>query len=327
MPAKRVPGGLHVLWCALLACALASAVQAQTYPQRPVRIVVPYSPGGGTDTIARFLALRLTDSLGQPVIVENRAGADSRIGTELVARAVPDGYTLIVVTNFHSIAPSAVAKLGFDPVKSFAPITLASRAPNLLVVHTSVPARSVAELVKLARGAPGRITCGTAGRAQTPHINLEMLKIMARIDITLVPFKGGADAITALRGGHVDMAFASIVEAAPHARAGALRALGITSENRSVLVPEVPTMIEAGFPGYVNVTWHALLAPAGTPRSIIERLNADAVRILRTPDMQERLLKLGLEPSPSTPDELEEYIRTEIVRLGKVIKDAGIRVD
>ena len=314
-----------VLCAAMLGLAV-GGVLAQDYPNKPIRLVVPYAAGGSTDTIARVIGVKLGEILGQQVVVENRTGADGRIGTEMAAKAAPDGYTILQVSNFHSIAPSAYLKLPYDAVKDFAAIALTSNAPNLLVVHPSVPAKSVAELVKLAKSRPGKINCGTAGYAQTPHINLEILKVMAGIDITLIPFRGGSEAIIALLGGHTDMAFTSIVEAAPRARAGTLRALGITSAKRSVLVPDVPTMVESGFPGFVNVTWQGVLAPAGTPKQIVTRLNAEIVKIMKMPDMVERLSRLGMEPAASsTAEEFAEYIKTEIVRLGKVLRDAGMR--
>jgi tripartite-type tricarboxylate transporter receptor subunit TctC len=299
---------------------------AQDYPAKAIRFVVPYAAGGSTDVIARVIAEKLSDALGRQVTVDNRTGAEGRIGTDLVAKAAPDGYTILQVSNFHSIAPNVSVKLSYDPVKDFTAIALTSFSPNLLVVHPSVPARSVPELVKLAKANPGKLNCGMSGSVQSPRLNLELLKTAAGINITVIPFRGGSEAISALLGGHTDLAFTSIVEAIPHVRHGALRALGITSVKRSAQAPDVRTMVESGFPGFVNVTWQGVLAPAGVPKQIATRLNAEIVKIMKMPDVVERLSKLGMEPAATgTPEEFSDYIRTEVARLGKIVKDAGIK--
>lgn len=314
---------------ALLAAfsAFATVVAAADgYPTRPVRMIVPFAAGGSTDVIARVLARKMGEIIGQPVVVENKTGADGRIGTKAVAMAAPDGYTILQVSNFHSIGPNVFVKMPYDTVKDFAGIALTSFSPNVLVVRNSLPATNVAELVKLAKVKPGALNCGMSGLVQSPRINLELLKSMAGVDIAVVPFKGGAEAVNALLGGHIDMGFTSIVEALPHVKAGRLRALGITSAERSPLLPEVPTMVELGYPGYVNVTWQGILAPAGTPAPILAKLNAAIEQSIKMPDVQERLAGLGMQAAPpNTPEEFDRYVASEIVRLGKIIRNAGIQ--
>ncbi len=312
-----------VLSAAVLGLAVGVAL-AQDYPKKPIRFIVPFAAGGGTDIVARVVGEKLGGILGQPVLVENRIGADGRIGTEMLAKAAPDGYTIAMITNLHSISPGLFKKLPYDPVKDFEAITLASSSPNFLLVHPSVPAKSAAELVKLAKSKPGKLNYGASGMGQTPHLNAELFKTIAGIDIMLVAFKGGSEAVTALLGGHLDMAFNSIGPSLPHVKAGTLRALAITSAKRLPLAPDVPTMVECGYPGFVTATWYGVLAPAGTPKQIVTKLNTEIVKILNMPDVRERLLTQGHEPDPTTPEEFAEYIKTEITRWGKVIKDARI---
>lgn len=310
--------------CALwLGLAVGSAL-AQDYPNKPIRIIAPIAPGGSVDTAARIIADKLGPILGQPVLVENRPGASNRIGSDLVAKAAPDGYTILWVSNTHSIAPSMFKKMPYDAVKDFAPITLGASSPNFLVVHPSIPAKSVAELVKLAKSKPGKLNYGVSGLGEMPHLNGELFKGIAGIDIMVVPFKGSSLAVTALLGGHVDMAFGSVASLIPHIKAGAVRALAITSAKRSQLAPDVPTMVESGYPDFVSVTWNVVLAPAGTPKPIITKLNTEIIKVMRMPDVIERLAGAGLEPDPTTPEETADIIKKEIVRWGKVVKDAGI---
>jgi tripartite-type tricarboxylate transporter receptor subunit TctC len=305
-----------------MSCAI-----AQEYPNKAIRCIVPFTAGGGTDSIARLVGQKLSDAWGQPFLVENRPGADGRIATEMVAKAAPDGYTILLVSNLHSISASVFSKLPYDPVRDFSGVTLAARSPNLLVVHPSVPVKTMDELVKLAKSKPGKLNYGTSGLAQTGHVSGELLKSMVGIDVTHIPYKGTAEAVTAVLGGHVDIAFASVASALPHVKAGTLRALAITTATRAEVAPEVPTMVESGFPGFVTATWYGFLVPAATPRPIVTKLNAEIVKILKMPEVRERLLASGLEPSPNAPEEFDEFIRTEIVRFGKVVKEAGIRLE
>lgn len=312
---------------ASLAFWSAHGAVAQDYPLKAIRCIVPFSAGGGTDTIARLVGAKVSASVGQTVVIENRVGADGRLGTEMAAKAARDGYTILLVSNLHSISSSVFSKLPYDPVKDFAGITLAATTPNMLVVHPSVPARSVADLVRLARSQPGKLNFGTSGLAQTGHLSGELLKTVAKISMTHVPFKGTAEATIAVVGGHVDMVFGSVATLVPHAKAGTLRALAITAAQRSAVVPEVRTMIESGFPGFVTMTWYGYLAPAGTPKAIISKLNTELVSGLKTADVRERLLAIGLDPSVNAPEEYDEFIRTEVVRWSKVVKDAGIKLE
>ena len=326
MKSEHRRGGLHcVLFAALI--GVTSATSAQEYPAKPVRCIVPFTAGGGTDTLARLVGTKVSQSVGQPFVVENRAGADGRVGTELAAKAPPDGYTILLVSNLHAISSSVFAKLPYDPAKDFVGITLGATSPSVLVVHPSVPARSVAELVKLAKSRPGKLTYGTSGLAQTGHVSGELFKTMAGIDLLHVPYKGTADAMRAVLGGHVDMAFGSLAASLAHFKAGALRPLAITSATRADLAPDVRTMEELGFRGFVAVTWYGFLAPAGTPRPIVNKLNAEIVAALKMPDVRDRLVKGGLDPSPTGAEEFDSFIRAEIARFSKVVKAAAIRLE
>lgn len=303
----------------------ACAAVAQDYPNKQVRFIVPYTPGGGTDALARFIGENLRRTLGQAVVVDNRPGADGRLGTEILARAAPDGYTIALITSVHSIHPTLFRKLPYDPVKDFQPVTLAGSSPSLLVVHPSLQVKSVKELVSLAKSKPGKLNYGTAGLGQAPHLAGELFKTMAGIDIMNVPFKGGGEVTRALLGGHLEMAFGSIPTYISHVKAGKLKALAITSGKRSPSAPDVPTMVESGFPGFVTATWYGVVAPAGTPKPIVTRLNSEITGILRSPDTGALLQKLGLEPGISTPEEFGVYIKSEIIRWGGILRSAGIR--
>ena len=311
--------------CAAASTFPVSADSAQDYPRKQIRFIVPYTPGGGTDALARVIAENLRKGLGQGIVVENRPGADGRLGTDILAKAAPDGYTVALIASVHSIHPSLFKKLPYDPVKDFEAITLAGSSPSLLVVHPSLSVKSVEELVTLAKSKPGKFNYGTAGLGQAPHLAGELFKTMAGIDIMNVPFKGGGEVTIALLGGHLEMAFGSIPTYISHVKAGTLKALAITSAKRSTLALDVPTMVESGFPGFVTATWYGVLAPAGTPRQVVTRLNAEIVKILKTPDLGALLQGMGVEPSTSTPEEFAEYIKSEIVRWGKVLKFAGIQ--
>ena len=313
---------------AVLALSLAAAsAHAQVYPDKPVRMIVPFAAGGILDIVARAVGERLNGPLGQPVVVDNRSGAGGAIGAEITARAAPDGYTLLTGhIGTHAINPSLYPKLAYDPVRDFAPITLVAMFPLGLFVHPSVPAQSVSELVALARAKPGQLNFASAGSGGPTHMAGEMLKAMARIDIVHVPYKGNAAALNDLLGGRVQMFFSNLLTAMPHVRSGRLRALAVSTAKRSPQVPELPTMAEAGVPGYEMTNWIGMLAPAATPRAIVLRLNRDIAAILGAPDMKERFRAQGLDLVSSTPEEFAAFIRSELAKWRKVVKESGARV-
>lgn len=306
-------------------CAAAGAVQAaDAYPARPVRMIVAYPPGGGTDQVGRVMADQLTQTLGQQVVVDNRGGATGNIGTELAARAVPDGYTLLM----GNVAPNAVnvslfKKLGFDPVKDFSPVSLVAITPNILVAHPSQPVKTIKELLALAKAKPGALNFPSAGVGSSSHLAGELLKSLAKIDMVHVPFKGGGPALVAMISGEVQIMFATMPAAMPHVKSGKARAIAVTTAKRSQAMPELPTIAEAGVAGYEASTWYGLLAPAKTPKPVVDRLHTDTVKILAGPARQ-RLEVQGFEPVGGTPAEFGAYIKSEIVKWAKVIKDANI---
>lgn len=316
---------------ALLACALAAALPAGTtfaqtpYPNRPVKLVAPFPPGGTSDVLARLIAQKLSETLGQPVTVENRAGAGGNIGHEIVAKSAPDGYTLLwsnsssVVTNVH-----LYKRLGFDPQNDFSPIALAASAGQVLVVHPSVPARNVAELTALAKAQPGKLNFGSGGKGIQSHISGEMYKAAAGIDIVHIPYKGTIQAVTDLVAGQIQMVFSDMVPAIPQIQAGKLRALAVTTPQRAAIMPEVPTMIEAGFPGFDASVWWSLTAPRGTPPEAIRRLNADMARIMQMAEVRDSYAKLGVTPEHSTPARVQELIRLQTPQMARILKAAGV---
>jgi tripartite-type tricarboxylate transporter receptor subunit TctC len=304
---------------------LATTAAAQEYPSRPVRFIVPFAAGGGGDLIVREVAQRLTARLGQSVVVDNRTGAAGSLGTELAARAPADGHTILMA----NIAPMAIntavyKKLAYDPVKDFAPITLLASFPNVLVVHPAVPARSLSELIALARAQPGQLACATSGAGSTTHLSAEFFRAKAKIDFIHVPYKGGGAALIDLIAGQVTMYFGSMPASLPHVRSGRLRALGVTSLARSTAAPDIPTIAEAGFPGFEAVTWIGVVAPAGVSKNIVARLNRELVDIMRAPDLREKLMTEGAEPMTDTPEHFAAYIRSEIDKWAGVVKLAGI---
>jgi tripartite-type tricarboxylate transporter receptor subunit TctC len=313
--------------CALLGlfCAAAAAVQAADhYPLRPIRMIVAYPPGGGTDQVGRVMAEQLSQTLGQQVVVDNRGGATGNIGTELAARAVPDGHTLLM----GNVAPNAVnvslfKKLAFDPVKDFSPVSLVAITPNILVAHPSVPVKSIKELVALAKAKPGTLNFPSAGVGSSSHLAGELLKSLAGIDMVHVPFKGGGPAMVATISGEVQIMFATMPAALPHVKSGKVRPVAVTTAKRSQAMPDLPTIAESGVKGYDAATWYGLLAPARTPKPVIDRLHADTVKILGGPTRQ-RLEAQGFEPDGGTPAAFSAYIKSEIAKWAKVIKDAGI---
>jgi tripartite-type tricarboxylate transporter receptor subunit TctC len=305
---------------------IAIPVLAQTgYPSKPVRFIVPSSAGGGTDIIARAIAQKLSEALGQQFVVENKPGAGQMIGLEAAARAPADGHTLVMSASTLAINPVMYKKVPYDPLRDFAPITQAASLPNVLVVHPSLPVKSVAELIALAKREPGKIAYASAGVGTSPQMSVELLKSLAGIDLLHVPYKGTTPGVVDLLAGQVGVMTPNVLTALPHIKAGKLRALAVTSGKRSEALPDVPTIAEAGVAGYESVQWYGVLAPAGTARAIVERLHAEIVRALRAGDVRERLAADGAEPVGSSPEEFAAFIRAEIVKWAKVAKAAGIQ--
>jgi tripartite-type tricarboxylate transporter receptor subunit TctC len=310
-----------------LACILHVPLALAQYPVKPVRLVIGFAAGGGADILARTIAPKLGEVLGQQIVVDNRPGAAGNIGVELVVKSPPDGYTLLMGVPGLVINPSLYAKLPYELARDVAPISLLGAVPNLLVVHPSVPASSVRQLVQLAKDNPRKLNFASSGAGTSLHLAAELFKVMARIDIVHVAYKGGAPAVADLMGGHVDLMFDVLPSSMPHVKAGKLKALGVTSERRTPLLPELPTVAESGLPGYRAITWNGILAPAATPRDIINKLNGAITQVLRTPEMKERFAAIGTEPIWTTPDEFAAFLRAESVKWAGVIKSAGIKVE
>lgn len=306
---------------------LATSVNAQNYPAKPIRLIVPFAAGGPMDIMSRAIADKLTAAWGQQVVVDNRGGAGGSIGSEIAAHSAPDGYTLLTGhIGTHAVNVSLYRKLGYDPVRDFAPITLMATLPLGLFVHQSVPAGSVRELIAYAKARPGRINFASAGSGGPTHMAGEMFKAMAGIDIVHVPYKGNAAALNDLVAGQAQMMFSNLLTAMPHVRSGRLRAIAISSAKRSPQAPELPTVAESGVPGYDILPWYGVLAPAGTPRAIVNQLNREIRAILEAPEMKSRFMAQGVDLGASTPEEFGKLIRTEIPKWRKVVKDSGASV-
>ena len=313
---------------ALVVCASAHAAQATSgYPSKPIRLIVPFSPGGSADNLARTLQPSLSAALGQPLVIDNRGGASSVIGTELAARAPADGYTVLLVTTTHTVNPSLMKKLPYDTIRDFAAVSLVASQPNILAVHPSVPAKSVKELVAYAKSKSTHLTYASGGSGSSPHLSGELFRLVAGIDLTHVPFKGSGPGVTALLGGQVSMMFAGPLVFEPHIKSGKLRALAIADRKRSSTVPDVPTMAEAGFPGIETGTWFGILAPAGTPATIVEALHETLVKVMAQPDLKARLLAQGVDIVGAGPREFDKIIREEVDKWSKLVKRAGITAE
>ena len=319
--------------CAALALALAALfpgtneVLAQTYPSRPVRMIVPQSAGGSTDVIARVVAQKMSEGIGQAVIVDNRPGAGSLNGIELVANAAPDGHTLLVVAASFTINPALHKKLPFDPVRDFTPITQFATLPHILIVHPSVPVTSVKEMIALAKARPGELNYASSGVATSTHLAAELFMYMTGTRMVNVPYKGGSPAMTAMLAGECQLNFATISTAIPHVRSGKMRAIAVTSAKRSVAAPEYPTIAEAGVPGYAHASWVGMLATAKVPQPVVARLNQEGVRAAHSQDVRTVLLRDGLEVTGTTPAEYAAIIKTEVAKWTKVAKAAGISAE
>jgi len=318
----------YALLVAAVAATLAPLAVAQTYPAKTVRMIVAYPPGGGTDIVGRLIAQKFTESMGQNFVVDNRGGATGNIGTELAAKAPADGYTLLM----GNVAPNAInvslfQKLPYDPVKDFAPVSLVAITPNILVVHPALPVKTVKDLLALAKAKPGTLNYPSAGIGSSSHLAGELLRSLAKADIVHVPYKGGGPALIDLLSGQMQLMFATMPAAMGHVKSGKLRPVAVTTDKRSQSMPELPTIAEAGVKGYEASTWYGLLAPANTPAAIVTKLHDETVRALKAADMREKFSAQGFEPAGTTPAEFGAYIRSEIAKWGKVIREAGIKAE
>jgi tripartite-type tricarboxylate transporter receptor subunit TctC len=316
---------------ALLAAVLAlacGAASAQSYPSKPIRLIVPYAPAGATDIIARAAAVELSKTLGQPVNVDNRPGAGGNLGSEMAARSAPDGYTMVMsASSLHGITPFLYSKLNYDPNKDLTPVIVLAGFANVLVVHPSVKANSVSELTALAKAQPGKLTCASSGSGSTIHMSCEMYKHMLGLNVEHVPYKGSGPAMIDLVSGQVNLMFDNIPSAISHVRAGKLRALATTGAKRSFVLPDVPTMVEAGVPGYESTAWFGLAMPAGTPREIVARMNADGQKATKAPEFMKRMNDLGYEIIGGSSEQMASMIQDELRRWGPIVKASGAKVD
>ena len=302
-----------------------SAGPGQSYPSKPIRFVAAFPAGGPSDIVTRALAKRMSEVLGQPVVVENRAGAGGNIGAEFVAKSAPDGYTVLLGGSYVTIAPSLYLKLGFDPLRDFTPIALLVTNQYVLSVHPSVPVRSVKELVRLAQTRPGKLNYGSAGMGSPPHLAAELFRTMAGLNIVHVPYKGASPALVDLIGGHIDFYFGGISGVLPHAKSGKVRVLAVTSVRRSAQLPETPTVSEAALPGYDITTWFGILGPAGIPREIVNRLSSAVISMVDEPELKAYLLAQGVEPHTAGPDQFAAHLKIEVSKFARIVKAAGIR--
>jgi tripartite-type tricarboxylate transporter receptor subunit TctC len=311
----------------LLPLGATAQSDAATYPSRPIRIVVPQSPGASTDLTARLIAQKLTEVFKQTVIVDNRPGAGTTSGTEIVVRAAPDGHTLLVVASSLTINPSLYAKLPYDPVRDFSGVTLLASGALLIAVHPSLPVRNTKELIALARTKPGQLTYATASVIGGQRLAGELFKDAAKVDIVNVPYNGGAPATMATVGGHTTMLVTNVIEAAPQVQSGKLRGIAVTTIERSAVVPEIPTVAEAGFAGFDASNWFGTMVRSGTPRAAIDRLSAEIGRALEQPEVRDMLLKMGLKPAPMTPDQFSAFVRKETERTGRIVKMLNLKME
>ena len=320
----KIIAALLVAACSALAPASALA---QKFPEKPIRFIVPFPPGGGNDILARMLAPKMAESLGQPVVIDNRAGAGGNIGTDLAAKSPPDGYTIVIASNQVTMNPALYAKLPFDIEKDFAPVALAASVPMVLAVHPSVPANNVRELIALAKASPGKLNHSTPGAGTPQHIAFEVFNHAAGISITHVPYKGTGPAIADLIAGQVQAAFGTLASLEQHVKAGKLRALAVATPKRSQAMPSVPTVAESGVPGFDVSLWYSILAPAGTPAPILARLSAETAKALAAPEVRDRLVAQGFEVSYLGPEAMNELMRRDIARWGKSLREIGIKLE
>lgn len=300
---------------------------AGRYPTKPIRLIVPFAPGGGNDTMARILGVHLTESWGQQIVIDNRPGASGVLASEIVAKGAPDGYTILMGNvGSHGIFPALYARLPYDAVKDFTAITLVGSAPNIIVAHPGVPANNLKELIALAKARPGQLNFGSSGPGSSGHLAGEILKTAAGIDMVHIPYRGIAPATTDLLGGQIPLTFSNMLSVTPHVKAGRLKAIAVTSLKRSPAAPDVPAVSET-IPGFDVISWWGVVGPPGIPREVVTRLNREIARILRLPDVKERLARQGVDPAGNTPEEFAAYIKTEIAKYRKAVKDAGVAMD
>ena len=316
-----------ILIAFFLAGAMAAPLGAQTYPNKPVRLVLPFPPGGATDILGRIVGQALAERLGQPVVPENRPGSGSNIGIEIVAKAKPDGYTLLLAATPLAISPSLYKKLNFDTIKDLAPISLVGQIPNILVVRPALPVKTLKEFVAYAKAHPGKANYGSSGIGAPPHLAGELLRSLAKIDIVHVPYKGANQAMIGLMSGEVDMVVIGTPAALPQIQADKVRALAVLHDERLPSLPGVPTAKEAGIDHFVVTSWYGILAPSGTPRDIVNRLNAEWLKIAALPDTKEKMEKAGVDPLSSTPEKVAEFVKAETARWGKVIRESNVTID
>ena len=325
MPAfLRVPGSAVALAIALFICN-PEFVLAQAYPVKSIRLIFPFPPGGPTDLLGRAVAQKVSDLVGQQVVADNRPGAGGNLGLELAAKAPPDGYTIVLSSPLVAISPSLYAKLNYDPAKDLAPISLIASIQNVLLLHPSVPAKTLKDLIALARRSPGKLNYGSGGVGTTTHLAPELLKSLTKINLVHVPYKGSGQALVGLLGGEVDLLIMAVPAASSQILAGKVRALAVLAAQRSAVIADTPTALEAGVENFEVPIWYGILAPAATPREIITRLNAELTKALTAPDLKERLGTAGIEAMSSTPEQFGAFIKSETVRYAKVVKDAGIK--
>jgi tripartite-type tricarboxylate transporter receptor subunit TctC len=315
--------------CCAVACAMlvSAGAAAQDYPLRPVRLIVAFAPGGSVDVVARLVGQKLTEAWGQQVVIDNRPGAAGNLSAEIAARAAPDGHTLYITSAALVANVSLYRNIPYDPVKDFAPITLLASVQSVLVAHPDFPAKSVKELIALAKKAPGKINYASPGSGSSGHLTMELFKSMAGVDLTHVPYKVMGQLQSDLMAGHIPLAFSTIPGALPHIKAGRMTPLAVSGARRSPALADVPTVAEAGVPGYEATTWYPVLAPAGTPRAIVERIHRDIIAIIRTPEIVERFATMGVEPIGSTPEGLAQHIKRELPKWAKVVQLSGARLD
>lgn len=324
---KSPPGLVGFIICTVVSVLTGADSRAQGYPAKPIRLIVPYAVGGGVDTMARLVVPRLSEGLGQQVVIDNRGGAGGNIGFELAAKAAPNGYTVLMVGATFAINVSLYGKVNFDPLKDFTAVTLLAKSPNILAVHPSLPVKSVKELIALARSRPGQINYASGGSGSTPHLAAELFKTMAKINLVHVPYKSTSPALIALLSGEASLIMAPALVVLPHVATGKLRALAITSTTRSAALPELPTIGESGLPGYEVVQWFGVLVPAGTPDTVVSRLSSELVKIIQLRGLSEQLDRQGSIPVGSTPQQFAAYLREEVQKWAKVVKQSGARVE
>jgi len=318
---------MRTVIAAFLVLLSVTAYGQDSWPSRPVRFILPFPPGGGTDILGRLIAERLSAGLGQPVVTENRGGAGGNVGAEAAARSSPDGYTIVLVAPSLAISPTLYSKINYDPVKDFAPVSLVATVPNVMITQASLPVQNLQEFIAFAKAKPGALNFGSGGAGTSNHLAGELFNIVTGAKLVHIPYKGVNLAMQDVLAGNVHLVFIGIPAAAPHIKAGKLRALALVAPQRSSALPEVPTVAEAGLRDFEVTTWYGVLAPAGTPRNVVTRLNAELGKIMHSPELKEKLAATGTEPLTSTPEEFADYIKREIAKWGEVVRKAGVKAD